>query len=260
MSGNDHPAPRAPDATALQEEIERLGPWFQNLDLGGVLTAPEHFLGDYPRSKWQRFAHVVPERLDGLSVLEVGCNAGFYAMEMKRRGATRVVGIDSDERYVAQARLATRRLGVDVDVRLMSVYAVGSLRERFDLVLCLGVLYHLRHPLLALELLHEHVVGDRLLVQCLLRGSEDVLPLQPDYPFEERAIFEEPGFPRLHFVERRYSHDPTNWWIPNKACFDAMVRSAGFDILASPQSDVLLCRRAARPPHVPPPPEELPRG
>src|SRR5690606_19165217 len=177
--------PRAPDATALQEEIERLGPWFQNLDLGGVLTAPEHFLGDYPRSTWQRFAHVVPERLDGLSVLEVGCNAGFYAMEMKRRGAARVVGIDSDERYVAQARLATRRLGVDVDVRLMSVYAVGSLRERFDLVLCLGVLYHLRHPLLALELLHEHVVGDRLLVQCLLRGSGDVMPLQPDYPFDE---------------------------------------------------------------------------
>src|SRR3954462_7107807 len=86
----------------IQERVRSLGPWFHNLDLRGVKTAPEHFLGDYPSCKWQRFAGAIPADLRGKSVLDVGCNAGFYAIEMKRRGAARVVGIDSDERYLAQ--------------------------------------------------------------------------------------------------------------------------------------------------------------
>src|SRR5579884_897714 len=95
-------------ASLSREEIERrvreLGQWFHNLDLGGVQTAPEHFLGDYPAIKWQGFAHAIPEDLSGKSVLDIGCNAGFYSLEMKRRGAARVVAMDSDETYLAQAR------------------------------------------------------------------------------------------------------------------------------------------------------------
>ena len=53
----------------------------------GVQTAPEHFLGDYPAVKWETFAAAIPKDLSGKSVLDIGCNAGFYAMEMKRRGA-----------------------------------------------------------------------------------------------------------------------------------------------------------------------------
>src|SRR4051812_45956312 len=81
-----------------------LGPWFHNLNLNGVQTAPDHFLGNHPEQKWRRFAHVVPADLRGKSVLDIGCNAGFFSIEMKRRGAERVVGIDFDERYLAQAR------------------------------------------------------------------------------------------------------------------------------------------------------------
>ena len=93
---------------ALSEKIEALGPWFHNIDLGGVWTAPDHFLGDYPNMKFRRFEAHLPAELTGKSVLDIGCNAGFYSMEMKRRGAERVVGIDSDDRYLAQARLARR--------------------------------------------------------------------------------------------------------------------------------------------------------
>ena len=96
--------------TATREEIQRrvseLGEWFHNLDLNGVRTAPEHFLGDYPRVKWERFAQAIPEDLRGRTVLDIGCNGGFYAIEMKRRGADRVVAVDSDPRYLAQARFA----------------------------------------------------------------------------------------------------------------------------------------------------------
>ncbi len=234
-----------------QEEIRRrvreLGDWFQNMDLGGIETAPDHFLGDYPRCKWRRFAHAIPADLTGKTVLEIGCNAGFYSLEMKRRGAARVLGIDTDPAYLAQARFAAEVTGADVEFREMDVYDIASLGRRFDLVLFLGVLYHLRHPLLALDLLWEHAVGDTLVFQSLMRGSRDVLPLAPDYPFSETAIFEDPGYPAMYFVERRYSYDPTNWWIPNRACAEAMLRSAGFDIADQPEDEVYICkRRSAR--------------
>ena len=73
----------------IRNGVESLGPWFHNIDLNGVKTAPQHFLGDYPAQKWQRFAAAVPADLSGRSVLDIGCNAGFYSIEMKRRGAAR---------------------------------------------------------------------------------------------------------------------------------------------------------------------------
>jgi len=153
-------------AAELRRQADALGPWFHNIDLGdGVWTAPDHFLGDYPGVKWRRFADALPADLTGKSVLDIGCNGGFYAIAMKRRGAARVLGLDSDERYLAQARFAAARLGHDIEFRNLSVYDVGALGERFDVVLFMGVLYHLRHPLLALDLIREHVAGDLLVFQ-----------------------------------------------------------------------------------------------
>jgi tRNA (mo5U34)-methyltransferase len=225
--------------------VKELGDWFQNLDLHGVRTAPAHFLGDYPTIKWKRFAHVLPEDLAGKSVLEIGCNAGFYSFEMKRRGAGRVLGIDFDDYYLNQARFAAQVLGFDdVEFRRMSVYDIGALHERFDLVLFMGLIYHLRHPLLALDLVHEHVAQDLLVYQSLQRGRAEVEPLQGDYDFWDTEIFERPGYPRLHFIEKKYSHDETNWWVPNAACSAAMLRSAGFQVIAHPEEEIFLCKCA----------------
>ena len=158
----------------LKEQIDSLGPWFQNMRIGCVETAPEHFLGDYPNFKWQGFRHVIPDDLEGRSVLDIGCNAGFYAMEMKRRNAGRVVGLEPDPRYLEQARFAARHESLDIEYLQMSVYDVPKLKERFDLVIFMGVLYHLRHPLLALDLIYEHVADDQMLFQCLQRGDERI--------------------------------------------------------------------------------------
>ena len=236
------------DRTLLAERVKALGPWFHNLDLDGVKTAPGHFLGDYPAFKWRKFAHVLPEDLSGRTVLDIGCNAGFYALEMKRRGADRVLGIDSDPAYLAQARFAADVTGLEIELRQLSVYDVGQIGERFDLVIFMGVLYHLRHPLLALDLIREHVAGDQMLFQSMQRGSPDVKALEPDYPFSETAIFDEPGFPKLHFIEERYSNDPTNWFVPNRAAAEAMLRAAGFRITAHPEPQVYLCGLAGRGP------------
>ena len=157
---------------AIERRVRELGSWFHNIDLRGVKTAPHHFLGDYPAIKWRRFEGALPADLRGRTVLDIGCNAGFYAIEMKRRGAARVVAIDSAPDYLAQARFAAEVSGVELELCELSVYDVGTLGERFDLVLFLGVLYHLRHPLLALDLIHEHVApGRRCWRSCLLPAA-----------------------------------------------------------------------------------------
>ena len=232
---------------AIKERAAELGPWFHNMELGGVQTAPEHFLGDYPMVKWQRFQDALPADLSGKTVLDIGCNAGFYSMEMKRRGAARVLGVDFDEDYLAQARFAAEVEGLDIEFRQMSVYDVGQLGERFDVVFFIGVLYHLRHPLLALDLIHEHVAGDLMVFQSLQRGSNKILPLADDYEFWETAVFDDPGYPKLHFIEHSYSHDNTNWWAPNRACSAAMLRAAGFTITDMPEEEVFIARACALP-------------
>ena len=228
---------------AIRERAQALGPWFHNMLLRGVQTAPEHFLGDYPMVKWLRFQDSLPQDLSGKTVLDIGCNAGFYSMEMKRRGAARVLGIDFDEDYLAQARFAAEVEGLEIEFRQMSVYDVGALGERFDVVLFLGVLYHLRHPLLALDLIHEHACADLLVFQTMQRGSEAIEAVEADYDFFAPAPFDAPGFPKLHFIEHSYAHDPTNWWAPNRAASAAMLRSAGFEITHNPEAEIFLCRR-----------------
>jgi tRNA (mo5U34)-methyltransferase len=227
----------------IEERVEQLGEWFHNLDLKGVQTAPEHFLGDYPSTKWRNFAHAIPVNLSGKSVLDIGCNAGFYSMEMKRRGATRVLAIDSDDRYLSQATFAAEVNGLDIEFRNMSVYEVPQLGERFDIVIFMGVLYHLRHPLLALDLLHDSVTKDLLIFQSMQRGSKQIPALAEDYPFSEADIFDKDEFPKMYFIEHSYSGDCTNWWIPNRACVEGMLRSAGFDVLDHPEDEVYICRR-----------------
>lgn len=225
----------------LQQQIESLGPWFHNLRLNGVQTAPNHFLGDYPQIKFAAFRHALPTDLSGCTVLDIGCNAGFYSLEMKRRGADRVVGIDTDEHYLRQACFAAQIEGVEIEFRRMAVWDVAALGETFDLVIFMGVLYHLRHPLLALDLIHEHVARDLMLFQSMVRGSREIVPVEADYDFNAPEPFDEPGFPKMHFIEHRYSHDETNWWIPNRACVEAMLRSSGFRIESQPENEVYLC-------------------
>jgi tRNA (mo5U34)-methyltransferase len=242
---------RVDRSAKLRSRIEALGPWFQNIRLHGIETAPDHFLGDYPAFKFARFEASLPKDLSGKSVLDIGCNAGFYSFEMKRRGADQVVGIDSDERYLEQARFAAAELGyTDVEFTNLSVYDVAALGRKFDMVIFMGVFYHLRHPLLALDLIREHVAGDLLLFQTMQQGSNDVLLVPDDHPFfvpgtmQPPSYFDNPAYPKMHFIERRFADDWTNWWAPNAACSQAMLRAAGFAIEANLDPEVYVCRVA----------------
>lgn len=230
----------------IRQQVTALGEWFQNLDLQGVATAPDHFLGDYPGQKWQAIGRALPAQMQGMSVLDVGCNAGFHALECKRRGAARVVGVDVDARYLEQARFAAGVLGLEVEWRQMSIYHLDEIGGPFDLVLFLGLFYHLRYPLYGLDLVVKKV-GGQLVFQSMVRGAEPDDAPAADYDFWDHTPFQRPGFPRLHFIERRYAGDPTNWWIPNRAAVEAMLRSAGLRLVAHPEAETWICELAEKP-------------
>jgi tRNA (mo5U34)-methyltransferase len=186
-------------------------PWWHRMDLGdGIVTAGI----DDPAA---RLPHLgLPESLEGKSVLDVGAWDGFFSFEAERRGASRVLATDSfswrgeDPFGKAGFELARRALGSrvedrDIEVLDISPSSVGT----FDVVLFLSVLYHMRHPLLALERVRS--VTRELLV---LETHVDMLwALRPAMAFY-------PG--------RELKGDDTNWWGPNPRAVDAMLRAAGF--------------------------------
>ncbi len=233
-------------------EIRALAPWFHNLHLpDGRQTAPDHPLGDFPSFKWAQIEPALPADVSGLQVLDIGCNAGFYSIALARRGA-RVLGMDADEHYLRQARWARDRFGLSEDqlaLRQMDVYDLGRLDETFDIVLFLGVLYHLRYPLLALDMV-ARTVRDLLVVQTLTMPGDEVVEPPLDLPIDGRDEMLAPGWPRMTFIEHSLAGDPTNWWAPNRACVEAMLRTAGLEPMARPGHEITLARRAAAP-HVP---------
>jgi tRNA (mo5U34)-methyltransferase len=224
--------------------IAELGPWFHNLHLpDGRQTAPEHPLGDFPAFKWRQIERCLPRDLAGARALDVGCNAGFYAFQLAARGAE-VLALDLDERYLRQGRWAARHLDPEgrVEFRQGSVYDLVEVEGRFEVVLFMGVLYHLRHPLLALDAVAEKV-GGTLVLQTLTMAGEKPVEAPEDVDIDERERLLGPGWPRAAFVEHRLAGDPTNWWVADTACVEAMARSAGLRVTGKPGHEIWICER-----------------
>lgn len=231
------------DRTASQ--IDRLAPWFHNLHLpSGHQTAAGHPLGDFPAFKWRQIAGVLDEDLRGVRALDVGCNAGFYSFQLAARGAD-VLAIDVDEHYLRQGRWAAQQLDPAGRVRFrrMHLYDLGA-EERFDLILFLGVLYHLRYPQLALDLLAELSAG-QMIVQTLTMPGDAPAEVPADLPFDQRGRLAGPGWPKAAFIERSLAGDATNWWAPDDACVRAMLRAAGLRVVDAPAHETYVCEREA---------------
>jgi tRNA (mo5U34)-methyltransferase len=235
------------DESLNERAIAELGPWFHNLHLpGGIETCPGHWAGDFPRWKWQEFEGHIPHDMTGWRVLDIGCNAGFYSFELASRGAE-VLGIDIDPHYLAQARWAAERLGLgNVRFARRQLYEIDN-AEHFDLVVFMGVFYHLRYPLLALDLLAR--LRPRLMIfQTLTQGPGDICPQAGhDCNFASRERLARPDWPHLAFIETTFCGDPTNWWVPNRAAVVGMLRAAGFDVIAQPGEETWVCISAGTP-------------
>jgi tRNA (mo5U34)-methyltransferase len=194
----------------LRSRVEALR-WYHTIDLGNGVTTKGV---DDSRHRLARLD--LPPSLEGRTVLDIGAWDGFFSFECERRGASRVVAADYYSWHgtgwgtkagfeLARATLGSRVEDVDIDVMDLSSERVGS----FDVVLFLGVLYHLPHPLLALERVAS-VTRDLLIVETVVDLIGFRRPAMAFYPGKE------------------LNNDPTNWWAPNIPAMHGMLRSVGF--------------------------------
>lgn len=228
----------------VQQTIASLKPWFHNLHLGnGVQTAPDHFLGDFPHFKWKQIKPFIEKDLSGKHVLDIGCNAGFYSFELARLGAM-VTAIDIDDHYLHQARWAAEilKLSDAIHFERKQVYDLAHEDTVYDVTWFMGVLYHLRYPTLALDIICEHT-RDLLILQTLMMPDHDELITEMNYPIDERDLMLKPGWPKFAFIENRLNGDPTNWWVPNRSGVLAVLRSCGFSLIANPEPETFILKR-----------------
>lgn len=160
-------------------EEEGLG-WYQDIDLGdGIHTKSRRLWGeelDHPRLRWDEIKRAVPESLAGKSVLDIGCNAGWICFEAMDRGATDVVGVDLKPGYIEQAKFCAEVRGQDVDFRALDIYDLGQLDRTFDVVFCVGILYHCKHLSRAVEAVSK-VAASTLIVETAIHPGHNELPL-----------------------------------------------------------------------------------
>jgi tRNA (mo5U34)-methyltransferase len=228
----------------LIEKVRRLGYWYHNVHLGnGVWTNPNHPEGNYPQKRWDLIEPFVPESLEGKTVLDIGCNSGFFSLKMKERGASYVLGTDSVPDYLAQAEFLASHFNLEIEYRMLNVYDIDKLGMAFDFVIFLGVLYHLRHPLYALDKIAE-ICRDVMLFASVMRGPAGKCQIKDNYAPGEDGILEHPNFPKMYFIEKSYYGDSTNWWFPNRNAAIAMIRSAGFkSVHFTSNPEVFVCYR-----------------
>ena len=236
-------------------ELERLQPWFHRIDLGGGLyTKTESVMGepvDHPAGPWETIGRCLPADLSGKSVLDVGCNAGFYAIEAKRRGAARVLGVDGQRQHVRQAVFVRKALGLDIEYRRLNVYELTreSVGE-FDVTLALGLIYHLKHLVLALENLYE-VTRELLVVETAIMPPERT-PESFRHPLGEAEML----LHALAFVENPAGakEQVFNWFLPGVGALAALLRGTGFGevevVEVKNERAVVVCRKTAASPRL----------
>ena len=156
------------------------------------------------------------------------------SLKMKELGALDVLGIDQGEqiRALEQARFAAATTNLQVDFRALSVYDAQQLGRTFDLVLFLGVFYHLRHPLLALEAIRKVCTGT-LLIQTITTphdtGTYETCPqVNRAHTGLRSSELNQPDFPLLRFVEGGLDGDTSCWFVPSVEAVLAMLRASGF--------------------------------
>lgn len=177
---------------------------------------------------WARLG--LPDDMRGLRVLDIGTADGYFAFRAERAGAE-VVAVDIWRRPgfdICHRVLESRVEHVIAPVWDLSPARLGT----FDIVLFLGVLYHLRDPLAALHLLHDLCRGDLFLETYV---SDD--RLTGDLGLTGEVAAQLARTPVMHFYpERTLFGDPTNFWGPNHACLLAMLAESGFDVRATSRS------------------------
>jgi tRNA (mo5U34)-methyltransferase len=159
-----------------------------------------------------------------------------------------MVGLDIEPLYLRQAHWAAERFGMTERLHFMAgdVYELLRTAQPFDLVWFTGVFYHLRYPLLALDLVRR-ATRRLMMFQTMTMPGDAVIEVPEDLDLDERETLCDPGWPKMAFIEKQLAADASNWWAPSHACVEALLRSAGFRILARPEHEFYLCAPIEQP-------------
>jgi tRNA (mo5U34)-methyltransferase len=223
--------PNAPLPEDAEAFVKSYSFWYHRVYLGnGVYTLPPT-LADHV---WARIKPAFPEDLQGASMLDVGCNTGFFSILAKLRGAGRIVGIEFLKMFFDQAEAIRKIWGMDIEYRLTDAHEISRMDEQFDLVMFTGILYHLKHPLYVLEDVSRRC-RDAVIVET------EVIPEHPRNVLMARMgpldhiklTATTKGF--MKFYERdELNGDVSNWWVPDTECLLGMLRVAGFNYFSRP--------------------------
>ena len=222
----------------LSQKINEYKNWFHNIEIAEeVYTNPD---SEYSSNRWKIIAPYVIGKVKDKVCLDVGSSSGFFSIKLIENGAKKVIGIDQGEqnKVVEQARFAINEMGIrNIEYKTLSVYDIEELDTRFDFTLFLGVLYHLRYPLLALDKLRK--VTDRMIIQTITTKIEDPHKKNFEYKFRpphldnislRSDVFYKPGYPKIHFIENKLDGDISNKCLPNVEGVVSMLRASGFKI------------------------------
>lgn len=208
---------------SLKNALAAIPHWYHRIELPGGLVTPG----------WAPLAvenYRLPEDLTGKRVLDVGAWDGFWTFEALKRGASYVLAIDDfsntihsgERRGWRQFDFCRDALGYGLDRCARweaSVYDVSATHMgHFDVVLFFGVIYHLKHPLLALEKLRAVTNGLLCVESAIL---DNYSPYQRG-GYGDSMLME-------FYPDDQYGANPTNWWVPSLRCLTTMMRVAGFD-------------------------------
>jgi len=221
----------------LMDEILDCGYWYHRIELPGGIVTP----GWAPI---EPALYQVPESLAGLRVLDVGAWDGYWSFEALRRGARQMVAVDDFSDQVSDQEwnnarpgpfvpwrtfdLCAEALGYSGSDRLIryerSVYDLDATDGEFDVVLCFGVLYHCRHPLLAIDKLAERCPRGSIYVESAVCDRYSPYNIT-GYPGNQMVMEFYPG--------QEYAGNPTNWWAPTTLCLAQMVKAAGWPVTSA---------------------------
>ena len=231
------------DVESIRERVRALGWWYQCFELpGGVMTSPGDPPAYHPETRWNLLEPYVPPDLRGKTVLDVGGNAGYFSVQMMKRGAAHCTIVEPFLEFSEQARFVGDLHGYEFSVVTEDVHTYClTTDQRFDFVLFLGLFYHLKYPGLVLDRLAE-MTRERMYFQAHVIGEEQgAYEDRPDYAFgSDDSILRDPAFPKMAFIEKLYNGDPTNWWIPNPNALEPLMRSAGMKVIGRPHPQVLV--------------------
>jgi len=227
----------------LKKKIKELGPWRHNIDLGnGIRTMENNLPGYQPEIRWKGvIGKMFPEDMTGLTVLDVGCNSGFYSFKVKERGAKRVVALDNAEYNIRQTKFLSEYFNLQLEIIKQDLLEyVLTTNEQFDYVIFSRIFYHLRYPNLILDRLAQ-MVNKKLIFLTETIGDSETLKPKDDYGVDEKTELLKPLYPKMFFIEKKYVGDKTNWWVTNESGNEALIRASGLRIVDHPRFGVYAC-------------------